>query len=341
MKLPALLVSDLHLVLDPVASYRWDLFPWLARQCANWGVKTLCILGDVTDAKDYHPAELINQIVRNLVNLLSTVPSIVVLRGNHDYLKDGSPPLLFLNHIPGITFVNTPTDTGHLGASCLWLPHSKNPEREWKGMDMTHFQFVFMHQTLKGAVASNGQAMEGEPLPDTLAYAGKVWSGDIHVPQVIGPVEYVGSPYHVHLGDNFRPRCVVISEDGTYRDIRFRTLSRVAVDISGADDLDDLLRDGTLRNGDHLKARVHLPRAALHEWQTVRSEVVARAQANGLRLLSVELVAPKTRPRGTSAQAQAGTPLAGPSRTPAGIVQEHVEREGLGADMLDMGLDLL
>jgi hypothetical protein len=36
-------------------------------------------------------------------------------------------------------------------------------------------------------------------------------SGDIHVPQTIGTVTYVGSPYHVHFGDHkFNPRFFIL-----------------------------------------------------------------------------------------------------------------------------------
>lgn len=330
MKLPAILCSDLHLTANPRDAYRWDLFPWLVKQAAKNNARTVAILGDLTDAKDYHSSQLVNMVACNIKVLASNGVQVLILKGNHDYLQTGHAFFEFLSLLPNVTFINTPLDTSSEGEACMWLPHSKQPAKDWHGMDLSHYRHVFMHQTVSGSIASNGQAMPGESLPDILANAGKVWSGDIHVPQVIGGVEYVGSPYHVHFGDSFKPRCIVLEEDGSARDIRFRTLSRRTVDIEGPKDIEGL----NLASGDQVKVRVHLKRHQVHEWQAIRRDVNNRLTILLVEVCGIELVAPKPRVR-------AGLVNTPHSSNPEDVVLRYVEQQELGGDMLNVGLDLL
>ena len=185
MKLPALLISDLHLTSNPRHEYRWGLFKWLANECASEKVKTLVILGDLTDAKGYHPAELTNKLVERITMLTWLGIEVIILPGNHDYLREGHTYFEFLRFIPGVKFMQTMTALDEDdGPTAFFLPHNKNPSKAWAGLDFSHYDYLFMHQTVKGSIASNGQLMDGEPLPPLNAV--KVYSGDIHVPQVIG-----------------------------------------------------------------------------------------------------------------------------------------------------------
>lgn len=330
MKLPALLCSDLHLTANPRDEYRWDLFPWLLRTCVKNDVKTVAILGDLTDAKDYHSAELVNKVVQSVVALTWVGVDVRILMGNHDYLRADHAFFKFLNEVPRVKFICTPWDSSAEGAACLWLPHSKHPGTEWAGFDFSHFQHVFMHQTVSGSVSSNGQAMHGDDLPlEAMRAAGKVWSGDIHVPQRMGVVEYVGSPYHVHFGDAFRPRCVLLEEHGC-SDLRFRTISRVTLDLPG--DWDAL--PASLRPGDQVKVRVHLKPAEVHHWQAIRRELLAELQRLQVQVHGVQLVAEKGRGR-----VRVHAP--GKVLAPEDVLLRHVQDNELGPDMYEVGLELL
>lgn len=335
MKLPALLISDLHLVDAPSCDYRWGLFPWLAEQIKDERVKTLICLGDVTDAKDNHSSALVNRIVSAFDAL--PVERIVILAGNHDWLKQGHAFFRFLNVLPNVLFVDRVTeDPENLTAdakqpTALYLPYSKTPAKDWGEMDLSHYSYVFMHQTLKGSIASNGQRMEGEDLPDFKNAGARIFSGDIHVPQDIGGITYVGSPYHVHFGDAFVPRCILIDRDGAEHDLHFETISRVVVRVKSIAEL----RGMRFRQGDQVKLRVELGPEEAHAWARIRREATKILEDKGAIVHGVELVQAGERQR-----------LAEPERQRAAIspgesVVRFVNREELGGDALEAALDII
>ena len=192
MELPTLLTSDLHLTDNPADDYRWKLFDFLADRCQAEGVKTLGILGDLTDAKDYHPSRLTNRIVEQIVRMRALVDEVIILEGNHDYLRKGHAYFEFLNHLPGIRFIVKPYEDLTGSKAGLWLPHTKTPMQDWKDWDFTHYNYVFMHQTAPGSIASNGQAMDGDALPDF--GESKIYSGDIHVPRSLEASNMLEAP---------------------------------------------------------------------------------------------------------------------------------------------------
>lgn len=338
MLLPALLTSDLHLTSDPAHEYRWELFPWLRDACASESVKTLLILGDLTDAKDGHPAELINRITRSLVDLRAQVESlrdIYVLMGNHDYLREGHPTFAFLNYIDGLHFIHKPHEivAADGGMPALLLPHSKTPAADWAQINTEFFALVFMHQTVKGARASNGQIMDGTAVP---AFPGlKVYSGDIHVPQIIGGVEYVGSPYHVHFGDRFKPRCVLLDRKGRPHDLHHPNIQRASLTVRDAWEFRQI---DWLQPGDHLKLRLELAAADRHLWRKQREELMHIAEHRKLRLMGLELAVQRS--DAPLNRVVAGGPR-GLTLTDPDLVQQYVEREDLGGDALDIGLRLI
>lgn len=331
MKLPTLLVSDIHLTGNPRDEYRWALFPWLAQTCKEEKVKTVIMLGDLTDAKDYHSAALANRVVSSVKMIADVVEETKILVGNHDWLLSGQEYFRFLSMLPGVEYITKPTEDSNVkGESAFFLPYSKAPRKEWKGLDFSHYQYLFMHQTIKGARSSNGQAMEGEDLPEL--NAGKVYSGDIHVPQVIGGVEYVGSPFHVHFGDRFKPRCVLIERGGRAVDLHFDTISRVTVHVAN---LRELKRE-KFTKGDQIKLRVELTEAEKHEWQRIRRECVEHLKSEGVEVHGVELIVKKSSRRVVN-----GEPTRAVRRTPEDTVLRYVESEELGGDALDIALEIV
>lgn len=312
------------------------MFDWLAVQCRAEQVRTVVILGDLTDAKDYHSATLVNRVVDALVELRDSQLglNIIVLMGNHDYLLGGHAYLRFLSHIQGITFVATPTEFMPTDDSpaVLALPHTRTPAKDWVDLDTTHFNYIFMHQTVGGAVASNGQKMDGENVPDLTAW-GKVYSGDIHVPQTIKGVEYVGSPYHVHFGDAFVPRCVLIDKRRRASDLIFSDApKRLALDVETLREL----KRSRIHPGDHVSLRMHLERAEKHEWSKVRREAVAWLEGAGAVVHGVKLVigAIEARSHAIARDSQ-------PRMTDAELVERWVRASDLGADAYETGVELV
>ena len=340
MKLPALLIADLHLTASPRDEYRWALFPWLRRIVYEDKVKTLNILGDLSDAKDFHPSPLVNRIAQEMRLMVTECPNLAInmIPGNHEWMKQGEEFWRFLNHLGDgrIRYMTTPgEDPDVSGPRAYFLPFTKTPNKDWANMNFEDYDYVFMHQTLRGSIASNGEAMPGEELPeDVLATARKVYSGDIHVPQVVGCVEYVGSPYHVHFGDDFKPRVVLLETNGRPVDLHMQSPRRVMLKVGASTDnpnLDILF----LKQGDHVKLRVELGEADKHAWQSIRREWLALLKRCGVEVHGVELVVQKSRRRLAEGQRQRS------STHPADAVTRYVMAEELGATALDIALELL
>lgn len=316
-------------------AYRWAFIPWLVDACRANHVRSLCILGDLTDAKDNHPATLINSVVDAVLALKAACVDLYILEGNHDYLVHGAPTFGFLARFPGVHYIGSPRDVSGSAddeAAAFMLPHSKHPAQDWQGLDFTHYDLVFLHQTVSGAIASNGQRMDGETLP-SLAAAGKVYSGDIHVPQRIGVVEYVGSPYHVHFGDSFIPRCVLLRRGAPAVDLHFESPRRVMLTVDG---LQDPKLVGMVA-GDHVKLRIRLHPSEHHEWLSIKARALDLLKRRGVECHGIELVSSVARKR----LQPAGRRRVLLSASPEQQVMAHVAAEEWGGDALDMGLELL
>lgn len=338
MKLPAIITSDTHFTASPVDEYRWSLWPWLAGEIEAEKAESLMILGDLTDAKDYHPAELVNRITGEFRKLLDQFPKLVitVLAGNHDWLKQGGVFFKFLEHLGSrIRFVTKPfEDTLDNDAAAFFLPYSKNPVRDWGNLDFSHYDYLFMHQTVTGSIASNGQAMDGEKLPPL--NASKVYSGDIHVPQTVGVVEYIGSPYHVHHGDDFKPRVVLLDRKRKAHDLRFETIRRLSIRVASLEQL----KAQRIQPGDHVKCTLQLARSDFHDWKRIRREAAALFKERAAVVHGLALEAD----RGSDQRAGGTTDQAHPGRaatSPVDSVTRFVVTNELGGDLLDAGLEIV
>jgi hypothetical protein len=295
----------------------------------------LCILGDLTDSKDYHPSSLTNRIVEQITRFSSQGIRVIILMGNHDYLRAGHAYFDFLNRLPNVTFVSKPwEDMLDNGAACLWLPHTKTPTKDWEGIDTTHFNYVFMHQTVGGAIASNGMEMADEGVPDMTAW-GKVYSGDIHVPQVIKGVEYVGSPYHVHFGDNFKPRVLLLDRRGRPVDFHFESPRRLSLKADGV----AWVKNQRFKPGDQVKLEVMLHPGDKHQWLAIRREILEHLKHEMVELHDISMrIQPHT---GGVSGIGATTSEEAVRLTDEQAVERFVRWEDLGGEVLDMGLEFI
>lgn len=193
--------GDFHLTDRPRDEYRWSIFDFLVEQKAD----VYFILGDLTDAKDHHSEGLVNRIAFEL-RLLAVLGPVVILTGNHDYTTDTKKAFFrFLNEVDKITFVRVPDLLVFSNIPYMILPHSKNPLEDWADIDFKG-KTVLCHQRFEGAEIENGvRLLSGTPT-SLFKGAERVISGDVHVPQEIGPVTYVGSPFPIRFGDHFTPR---------------------------------------------------------------------------------------------------------------------------------------
>lgn len=290
-----LLISDLHLSSTPRDSYRFAVFDKVKEYSdtpRREPIERIWILGDLTDAKDYHSGLLVNLICAHVADL-AKLAEVHIVRGNHDGIDPEWPFFNFLHLIPDVFYYAKPT---YAGRNTFVLPHSRNPNKDWNGIDVwlakTKIDQVMMHMTFKGAISESGVLISDLEVPAQLRRKGwNIYSGDVHVPQQVGNVTYVGSPHHVHYGDKFQPRMLHITVKGDLS-IPLVGIKRMMLDVESAAALKDL--EGAVTKGDQAKVRLHLDESRLGEWQQERHKVMAICDKLGLDVAAVELIRTKS-----------------------------------------------
>lgn len=278
-----IVTADLHLTGRERDSYRWAALSRIREVVQERKASHLLILGDLTDAKDGHDAKLVNMILAALDGMGVDVH---VLMGNHDYKDPLVPFFGFLHFIPGLQFFNHPTVQQYGKLRALLLPHTTTPVETWDKIELPpNLDVIFCHQTFNGALAANGSALESTLRPSywhRRGFRGRVYSGDIHKPQDLGHVTYVGTPYPVSFGDDHVPRLLEVTKKG-HEEIRMRSIRKVVREIERAEDLRDL------RKGDQVKVRLRLPRSEFVAFDEHRTAILAFAEKRGVEVHAVEL----------------------------------------------------
>jgi len=289
----SLLISDLHLTNNPRDAYRWKLFTWLRETIPKHGVKYLWIMGDVCEEKDRHPAQLVNRVVDELLLTYKQtgLMAIYVVRGNHDGLDPNTSFFKFLGKYPSIQFIETPFAAQFSDREVLMLPHTTTPADAWKNVEFHLADYIFMHATMKGAISESGVQLDGIP-PALLATArrAKIYSGDIHGPQIVksGPVEveYIGAPYPVRFGDKFEPRAVLIENFRKSTSFPIPAIQRLTLTVTPKNPDIPL---GTLHKGDQVKVRIRLTQSEYGDWAQLKKRVVAACAEAEVELCGLEL----------------------------------------------------
>jgi len=338
-------LSDLHLTDNPKDEYRWGIFDFL--KTLVYASTPVLILGDLTDAKDKHNSVLVNRIVSKLMFLSLNVGPVFILCGNHDYLVPSSPFFNFLNNCEDITFVTSPTlqNVGYFG-NILFLPATPSPTTVWeeifssKGQIniqnnltlISHVHMIVMHQTVSGAVVENGTAMPSG-LPATYFTEKNlqmpVYSGDIHVPQKIGNIEYVGAPYPIHFGDKFKGRVICITNKGVPEDHFYETIQRKTIVIKSLKELEE----SQINPGDQIKIRVQMEERSIEAWEAFKLGATQWSQKQQAQLYGIEPIL-ITEPK-PSLQPP---PI---SITPIEILQEYAAKRNVSTELLSIGKALI
>lgn len=288
------IISDLHLTDDPKEDYRWAVFPWALEQIKQRQCTDLFILGDFLHKKDRHPATLVNRLVTELITISQHVP-IKLLKGNHDYLDPNSPFLQFVQHIPNIQWINDPTFISlTLAFDTLWLPHSRNPMKDWESiLTKKSVQLVFMHQSVIGARTSSD--FEINNALDLAWLEAKVRcpiiSGDIHVPQQIRSLTYVGTQHPVAYGDDYEYRALLLEVGKPLKliSIPHAGMKRHSLTITTVEELKDLLTANQLHAKDQVKLKIQLSEDNLSQWQEIKNEVRIWCDQNEIHIADCKL----------------------------------------------------
>src|SRR6266853_3612223 len=279
-----LFTADIHLSDSSQDAYRFGLFQWLRQQQEIYRTDAIMILGDLTTEKNKHSAKLVNKIVGGL-RLLR--PPILILKGNHDYIREDIPFFKFLNSIKGITFCTNPTYIEEY--NIYMVPHQTTQAalnaaflKAPKGCLLT------THATLTGAIGDTGSRLTGMAIAPNKAL--KLYSGDVHVPHVCEGVTYIGSPYHTRHGIDYKAR-VLLLDDDKETNLYFDAPKKLSLTIR------DLSEMPELKKGDQVKVTLELPRSEAVEWANHKKSIIDYCKSKGVEVYGTELKVAQTRKR--------------------------------------------
>jgi DNA repair exonuclease SbcCD nuclease subunit len=327
-----LLSTDLHFSDVPRDVYRFDFIQHLAKKVRSVKADMVVLLGDLTTKKDNHSALLVNLIISGLRMLRNECP-VVILKGNHDYLADPTLPFFkFINHIDNIQFITEPTFRDGL----FFIPHLTSVD-EWQSLPSLPDKppvAAFIHQTVSGAMSESGQRLDGMPLKPMKRLGCPVYGGDIHKPQTIPPVIYIGPPYHIKFGDNFTPRYLLFdTETKTHKELHFDCPRKWMLTVGNPE---ELLTDKRIRAGDQVKVRLVLAREEIVEWSVMKDATNRILKELGVESFGIELKMEKQ----TITEREKRRHNDG-NRNPAEIVRSFSKREKLSTAIRDAGLELV
>ncbi len=323
-----LVTADLHLSENLRDAYRLWAMGRIAQLIEQYHVETLLILGDLTEEKDFHSASLTNTVVEIMFDL-SCLCKVMILRGNHDYTREDCPYFHFLRRLEGVAWINQPCARHVAGlGNCLFLPHTRNHQKDWVSIGLLDKPYVwtFAHNTFAGALTEHGKRLSG--IPTSIFPRGTcVISGDIHVPQTLGPVTYVGSPYSVDFGDEFEPRLLLLS-GGEMESIPFPGPQKRLLTFSKGYDLTEIKANP----GDLLKVRYQLASDERENWPEIKATIRQSLAEMGL---DIHLIQPLME---MGQQKHAVAPV---RKTDEALVQQFAAQAGVSDPVLETGLQLL
>jgi DNA repair exonuclease SbcCD nuclease subunit len=291
-----LVTSDLHLSAKARDRYRFDACERLRKRMEKKPPQALLIAGDLTEEKDRHPAQLVNDVVRTMHEFAQIAP-LLILKANHDYRDEAHPFFAFLSRVPNVHWIDDISNASMLPkqfrapfAGCLFLPHTHSPKRDWKGwVDKTTYRFIFAHQLFSGAGSESGKRLTGVD-PDLIPNKQCVLAGDVHTPhKVTDHIEYIGAPYHVDFGDNYQARYIEILANSSSRQL----ISKTTADwpqkrLIALDDVSELKEHQGTHPGDIVLVRVQV--SSMERWPKVRERVARWGDANNVHVHRVEPV---------------------------------------------------
>lgn len=283
----ALLTTDLHLSEKSEDQYRFDIFPWIINTYGDQ-INTVFITGDLTDRKNFHADWFVNKVV-DCIRSLAKHFEVYLLCGNHDYDVDPTQPFFgFLGKYRSVNYILRPLFWQ--AQKMLFLPHSRKPGEDWGILskpEVESVDIIFMHQTFRGSVSESGRVLEGISSQRFKRFECPIFSGDIHVPQQLGPITYIGCPYHIHYGDKFKPRVLLLNRRFETQDVQFPAPRKLMLDLDHGEGLGKIRHK--LQRGDRAKVRIHLPRSEFSCWPKYRDLVHIIAKKIDLILHSVIL----------------------------------------------------
>lgn len=319
-----LVTSDLQFSDNPRDEYRYRIGKTISQLIEKYNVGWLYLLGDLTEAKDGHPAELVNRVV-NMIHKWADQCDVVILQGNHDVLDTAHPFFKFLHHFEGIRWIDKPQAFNN----ALWLPHTRDYKRDWHGFDLGGY--IFAHNIFEGVRAGNGTVLDGIPL-NIFADDTVILAGDVHEPQSFDCVTYVGSPYRCDFGDDYEPRVLLLDEHNEIvKSIPVHGPQKRLIECAAGK---GLLDGWKADKDDIIKVRVQLQTKHVQHWSEIRDSVSNWSAKHGFILYSVEPVV-----NYTPEQIESSPRFS--HKTDEQYLREYAARRGLDEIMVKTGLKML
>lgn len=279
-----LYTADLHFTNRRSDEYRWDIFKHLATIIKKCNVTDLFILGDLTDQKDRHPSELVSKLNGAILSMSRLGVDVWILKGNHDYVQPLLPFFKFLDSLPRVHYFTSPENVTIKGVNFRFLPHTEHPV--WLRSDFAGIDRILMHQPIVNSVLANGWNLEGGMSVDVFSeFTGEIISGDIHVPQKLGKVRYVGAPYPIHFGDTYTPR-VLLERAGKLTSIKIPAIKKLIITVNSKNKGSVF---NNISSGDQVKAVVKLRRPEFPSWRQHKDDVVKSIMDRGGIVQGIEL----------------------------------------------------
>lgn len=326
----ALITGDLHLTTNPQDEYRWKLFDWLCEQSQKHDARELILLGDYTNPKDNHPAQLVNAFVSCILMCSEVFDTVVLIAGNHDYIDPNCPFFQFIDRKDsGIFFIKNPKDFALSIGHCLFVPAGTD-WLEISDIVDDSFTYIFTHATFDGAISETGHGLTGVSPKIVEELEIPVISGDIHKPQKIGKwIEYVGSPYHTRFGSDYEPHIMLLHDDGVRDYLKFPAPLKHTLTITSLDDLDKI-PDNSIN---HHKIRVHLSRGEIANWSEIQQNIKHLAKEKGINITGPELI---LNPENKSVPSELSE-----VRSPEQLVEDYAKRYNASDEHITIGKALL
>jgi len=275
----SIVITDTHLTDKPNDEYRWGLWPWLVKQIKEFNADEVLHLGDATDAKDRHPSKLVNRLVEAFGSVADHC-LLHVLKGNHDYIDPQNPFFRFLETDPHIKYYTHPTVAELSIGKATFVPAGT----EWN-FKLHEFPYCFTHVTFDGAEAENGSLLPGVDPALLKDYEGMVYSGDIHVPQKVRRnIEYVGAPYHIRFGDVFKPRVLLIGNNGETENLYYPAPAKHILEVNHIGDVEK----ARINPRDHVRIRFYLRRTEYDGWRETKQTLYRIADEREWTVFSIE-----------------------------------------------------
>jgi 3',5'-cyclic AMP phosphodiesterase CpdA len=307
---------------NPRDEYRFEFMKWFADLARQRKPDRIIIAGDLTEEKDRHPSILVNQVVEH-VHTLAKIAPVIVLEGNHDYKDEGHAFFKFLSRIPNTRWVSKPTV---LADDWLLLPHTNDYKLAWGNIDLAQYPRIVCHQTFNGANVGFGRQLDGIPL-GALPRKSTTFCGDIHQPQEMGQLVYIGAPYHVDFGDDY-PARVIECNDGQWVSVDTSTLpQKRAINLTTAS---EGLGGAITNEGDIVQITIEVD--DMGGWQPLRESIAKEAERRKLRVWAIK---PKLTKRAVRRRHKITD-----TQSDSEVLEAFAKRHGLTDNTLAVGIKL-